>query len=559
MKKIVFLILFLTGVFPVFNNDGLYLESYNSYGQGELDEVEIVNCTGITTTIDYETDQFIDYLDCEEDYDYDLKECVAGTDCIIRTEYKEPGDEDDDEDCLGETCPSGFEMDSLCNCEEIVQPCPNPCPEGYSQTLDCGCVPIPPPCPITSCSSGYVLVNCNCVQQQTQPPNNSTTNEGDKPKTKQQFDQLIADTSDNYNISKKTNQIITTSDGITHTGTLTKFKNDQGHIFYYFTPNTSDGRFIEGMYYRIPDSQGSTSVSGNTGGSGSVYTTATYYSYDLYDYPIGNGYVVDPTGAEISITILPNDTVDTVINTCVNCILNAPDPDASQAGGVSVADAKHLQNDILNILNKSPKFDKFKALIKRGPKDNKAFFSKIPQDKLDEALNDLDEGDQKVFATIVANTINSDKSMKIQYFNSITLLKTVSGVVSSNYNLLLNAVKLHPQLETAFINTGDGFTSRELLDLWGGGITAKYNGTIVSALDTTHPFYDESKGLHEFFGHGRPLSIETATTIHNQDDAILFENLVWRLLGKPERQRNGEDHYQRKIIPNYNTALPSFR
>ena len=236
--------------------------------------------------------------------------------------------------------------------------------------------------------------------------------------------------------------------------------------------------------------------------------------------------------------------------------------DESKAGGVTRADAKKLQTDIFIVLDKSPKFNKFKALITRGIKNNKSYFSKIPQDKLDEALNDLDDGDQKVFATIVANTINSDKPMIIQYFTTDTLLKYTDGtVVSTDYNMVLNLVKLLPELETAFMGSGDGLTSSELLALSGSGGTAKYNGGTASFLDTTSPKYDEATALHEFFGHGRPVSIESPSTKHNQDDAILFENLVWRLLGKPEKQRKGDDHgpVPRKIIPNYTTALPSFR
>ncbi|MEL1242234.1 hypothetical protein [Flavobacterium flavipallidum] len=237
------------------------------------------------------------------------------------------------------------------------------------------------------------------------------------------------------------------------------------------------------------------------------------------------------------------------------------DPNASAAGGVSIADAKQLQNDIFNVLNKSPKFDKFKALIKRGPKNNKKFFSKIPQDKLDEALNDLDPGDQKVFATIVANTINSDKPMIIKYFDDETTLKTTLGAVSSDYDKIVNAFVLPPRLEEVLVKSGDGLTSTELLEFWKSGATMNYNGETLSVLDTSSSLYNEAIGLHEFFGHGRPSLMATATNEHNQDDAILFENLVWRLLGKPEKQRSGIDHgpKPRKIIPNYTTALPSFR
>ncbi|MFH6991773.1 hypothetical protein [Flavobacterium sp. FlaQc-48] len=240
---------------------------------------------------------------------------------------------------------------------------------------------------------------------------------------------------------------------------------------------------------------------------------------------------------------------------------NSPLPDdESKAGGLTKADAKQLQSDIFNVLDKSPKFNKFKALITRGVKNNKAYFSKIPQDKLDEALQDLDEGDQKIFATIVANTINSDKPMIVQYFTTHTLLKYTDGtMVSTDYNIVLQLLVLPPKLETVLMGSGDGLTSSELLAFWRSGATTAYNGGTASFLDTTSNYYDEATALHEFFGHGRPVSIESPSTKHNPDDAILFENLVWRLLGKPDKQKNGKNHDKFIVIPNYTTALPSFR
>lgn len=391
------------------------------------------------------------------------------------------------------------------------------------------------------------------------------TNSSAKPLTKQDFDKLVNDNKATYNISVKTNQVIKTSDGVTHIGTLTKFKNDQGYIFYYFTPNATDDRFQLGMYYRIPDSQGSTAIFGNTGSTGNIGSSAvspTYYSYDFYDFPFGQGYYyTSQYGGEVSINILPNNNTETVLNTCTTCNQNSPDPDATSVGGASASDARQLQESIMNVLDKSPKFNKFKALIKRGPRNNKDFFSKIPLDKLNEALNDLNEGDQKIFATIVANTINSNKSMTIHYFSTETLLKKSSGEVITSYSKVVNAFKLNPILESTLLASGDGLTSKELLNMYSGGATAKLYGTIISALDTTSPKYDEVTALHEFFGHGRPLSIETSTYQHDEKDAILFENMVWRLLGQPGKQRNGFDHGKqpRQIVPNHTTAFPTFR
>lgn len=387
---------------------------------------------------------------------------------------------------------------------------------------------------------------------------------GVKPKTKPEYDQFLVSNKDlGYGIESKENQIITTSDGVTHIGTLTKFENEGGHRFYYFTPYTNDRIFSAGLYYEIADKQGSTaitsnnSVSGSTSSNVSTSTLTSNFQNDIYGFAIsGYSYVANlttPSGTPVWVSISPNVSPVTVISVL--------DPNASKIVGKSRDDAKHLQDDILNVLNKSTKFDKFKALLKRGPNDNKAFFSKIPQDKLDEALNDLDSGDQKVFATIVANTINSDKSMVIQYFTVDTLLKTSTGVVSTDYNLILDSFlpKLPIKLINAFLYSGAGITSTNLLMLFGGGATVKTTDGIISVLDTTNKNYDEVTALHEFFGHGRPLSTETANTKHDKGDAIRFENLVWRLLGKPNNQRDGSDHGDQNGVPMTDSKdLPKF-
>ena len=105
---------------------------------------------------------------------------------------------------------------------------------------------------------------------------------------------------------------------------------------------------------------------------------------------------------------------------------------------------------------------------------------------------------------------------------------------------------------------------KEILFAYAGGLTTKdSNGAIYVAIDPTNPKYQKTFALHEFFGHGRPLSIESPDSKHNEDDAVLFENLAWRLLGEPDKQRDGSDHgpnAKDKIkITDYKTALPSFR
>ncbi len=178
MKKILFLILFLTGLFPVFDSNGLYLGNYRSYGQGELNEIEIVNCTGVSSSVAYETDQYIEYEDCTEEYNYDYQLCEPTLDCTYRTEYKDGSDPCDpdtyDEALCNESncstvCPSDMVLNTACEC--VSPPCTITCPEGQRVTPYCGCEEIPPPsnCRV-ACLPGYTEINCVCVKNTTPPP-----------------------------------------------------------------------------------------------------------------------------------------------------------------------------------------------------------------------------------------------------------------------------------------------------------------------------------------------------------------------------------------------------
>ena len=219
----------------------------------------------------------------------------------------------------------------------------------------------------------------------------------------------------------------------------------------------------------------------------------------------------------------------------------------SEVGGVTKADAKKLHDDILNVI-KAPKFDKFKALLKRGERNNKKSFDKIDPTKLAEAIKDL-KGDDLKFVKIVANTINSDKPNTFQYFTGNTLI--MSKTVSSNSRTKKTFVDtMNPKLKDVMLNgsKSKGITSNTFVLNRGGGLTIAYDGGTHSILDTNHSQYDAGiTSLHEIFGHGRPVSIGRLTT--SDADAIRFENLAWRVLGMPEKQRDGSDHGDRNGVP----------
>lgn len=191
-------------------------------------------------------------------------------------------------------------------------------------------------------------------------------------------------------------------------------------------------------------------------------------------------------------------------------------------------------------------------MITRGPKNNQDYFSKIPQDKLNEALNDLDDGDQKTFATIVANTINSDKEIIIQYFDNDFLIATSTGIeigMNDFYNIYSKT--MHPKMLNILLNSPNGFTFNELMFRHGSGLTIKNTnkGTIKSIIYTKGRDFNSVISLHGFFGHRRPLSIESPVNIHDSGDAVRFENLVWRLLGEPNRQNDGSKHANKDNRP----------
>jgi len=108
--------------------------------------------------------------------------------------------------------------------------------------------------------------NSNNSSENSQP--NDTPNERniiDKPViTKQELGKLIQDLIGRYTVTTKT-YVLTTVDGVPHTGTIVKFEDrTTGHTFYYFTPDTTDGILKMDNYYKIPEPTGTSSTNTNS-------------------------------------------------------------------------------------------------------------------------------------------------------------------------------------------------------------------------------------------------------------------------------------------------------
>jgi len=105
-----------------------------------------------------------------------------------------------------------------------------------------------------------------------------------------------------------------------------------------------------------------------------------------------------------------------------------------------------------------------------------------------------------------------------------------------------------------------GLTAWEITGNKGGGATIKKEGTkeTLSLVTINHRDYIRHVTIfHEFFGHGRSLNSGRTKAFQHQD-AVKLENLVWRVLGSPEKQIKGRTH--NKFIgdlPDYK-SLPNF-
>ncbi|OOV19567.1 hypothetical protein [Flavobacterium sp. LM4] len=186
MKKILFLILFLTGITPVLKNNAINLVCYSSYGQEDslgLEEVVICNEPDQITVDDYGSYTMTETCVWSNKDGIDTNDCEWNC-SSVRSENEPPDDNDDKPDCTGEIGGSAYLASCGCiggstgieSCDSDPgnpdpggpgNPCGNEvmCDSGYQLNYTtCNCV-----CTRT-CPTGYRLENCECVKINTPPP-----------------------------------------------------------------------------------------------------------------------------------------------------------------------------------------------------------------------------------------------------------------------------------------------------------------------------------------------------------------------------------------------------
>lgn len=239
------------------------------------------------------------------------------------------------------------------------------------------------------------------------------------------------------------------------------------------------------------------------------------------------------------------------------------DPDGREIVGASKKDAQQAQTDI-NGMFKGDQFAAVRSLITLNKKGTT--FNKIGADALAGATKNL-SADEKALVNMVAGTINSADKHIIEFAASTDKLSTdASNQINSS---------LHGALQSV-LDANDGKIPAAVASAFGGsGITLKTDGgtysVIITGLDIsksgtdyynsttqtmgTNPAGEPATVGHELFGHGRSLAL--GRTGSQQTDAIQTENLILRVMGFGNIQRDGTGHGNGQKVENP-SALPGY-
>lgn len=236
-----------------------------------------------------------------------------------------------------------------------------------------------------------------------------------------------------------------------------------------------------------------------------------------------------------------------------NYVANNPisfiDPDGREIQGITKKDAEKIHED-LNKIFADEKFNAFRSLITRsGKKGDGNKFNKMDGKALESALKDLD-GDDLALATTVANTINSSDIHKIEFTSDSDDL-----ISREAENEFADKLPQYISIKATKEKYG-GINSFTVVGNLGGGATVKTKkGTHSIIQENIISKSREVTTGHELLGHGRSLSLGRLSSQHA--DAVQMENLIYRVIGLPDKQTDGTNHADKSKVEN-SKALPGY-
>ena len=246
-----------------------------------------------------------------------------------------------------------------------------------------------------------------------------------------------------------------------------------------------------------------------------------YYGARYYDPKVSLWLNVDPL-AEKYPTMSPYIYV-------ANNPINAIDPDGRDIIGVTKKDAQNFREDVHRVLS-DKKFEGVRGLI--SLKGNK--FNRIDGVALNKALENVSLSvDEKAYIDMLTNTINSKEVHKIEYLSEEFTSFEGASVFRDHMNKVQEGIG-------DMLLTPEGNLSSAFIDSQGGGLNVPTKKGSHSFISSIHQGDDRAiTSGHELFGHGIPSSKKTDDKSNNAN-AIRTDNLIRRLLGKPER--DGSNH-----------------